>query len=149
MPMLYAICDDQGKEQEIFKKHENADKCMCLEYDNDPQYSIKEIEAEKDRKTDDKEYSRIPYEFFAVKVGGEILKAYKNEDKADTFAYEYNERAENDARDVLDMPDDDLSEKDMAELAYQRGYDSGVAKVKRIKPSKGEDYNDCYRLWKK
>ncbi|WP_281885872.1 hypothetical protein [Paenibacillus sp. YYML68] len=147
MPMLYAICDDQEQVQEVFKKRENAEKCLCLDHDNDPEYTIKEIKADKNQKTDDKEYSRIPYEFYAVKISGDIKKAFRNEEKAEAYVYEYNEQAEQDAREELAL-DDDMSEKDMHDLAIKMGND-GVAKVKRIKPSKGEDYNECYSLWKK
>ncbi|NUU63059.1 hypothetical protein [Paenibacillus agri] len=150
---FYIIFDSEKNEMNAFKKRENAEKCLCLEHDNEANYVIEELDIPKSKdgvkkETDDKEYSYIPYIFYGVKINGEIIKAFRNEEKANDYAYEYNEQAKKDAIDELEL-DDDLSERDIFELNYKIGWDSGEAKVKEVWPGKTERYQECYELWKK
>ncbi|MDI4648776.1 hypothetical protein [Cohnella hashimotonis] len=147
---MYAVF----REEEIFavfENQENAEKYLCIEYENDSEFEIRELDegANGEYSPLDQEYEEIPYRFFAVEVSSEIIFASNDRGAAEESAYRYNQEAIQGAHEELGHDEDDyITEKGQFEAAWQAGFESGHAEVINIIPESDEQYRDCIDLWR-
>ncbi len=150
---MFAIYSNEER-CEVFLHLENAKKCLCLNYENESVYSIKELQEDEDLEdiksddeaedieSDDEAYEDIPYIVYAVKVDGDIKAAFSDEEDADNYAGDLHERDKAITMEDWGIDEDDLSPKRASEISMQL---SNI-KVKKYKPKDGENYRDCIEI---